>query len=696
MRIAYISALESLELKANSIVHTVPGKATLCFSEETTDTDTRVFSNTLFDENCTYKEVKCRQEGEIVFLSNGEKTTYAIKPLVRELSPEYSSDYDKFQQDYINLSLSTHPNSIEEIKNGHLKMYAVEQMTIVRDCTEIFALLAEAFPAFRAVCERPKSHLKSVNEVRPIDTVKRIGYESIPYLAAHSEDWLAKTASGLKPARLFSRVEDDEFHIYENLVTKTLIDLIILFLRKMVKEYSDKYGQLYEIMNSTVQTDCFGFDVIFQKAVSEFLSSKEDDNEGRSKSLELVEKMHKAAVGLLKQYRELRKSRLYRYLKKAKQVSNPIKETNILLMNKHYNVIFKLWKAIHREIAPKEETIERTVDAELARDGYRSFCKVLCEYAAHVLGFEKYDEGDYQRAADKIQVIFEDIDDFLHITVRDCSKRSLELSDIIQSPISVGSSWGKFSCEENKLLWEPEISPDEIDSFASLFKTRQSRGKEQAEEKKRYNNLKKALLQRQSEYPPVVKTELILLPIFVKLENENRNAFKARVDSRVNWLLKKHHASQLIIALPMCEEDEQSITTYAKNLGEKVLYLPLSLYDINSFRRLQNVFLRAITLLGKNTCPCCGGRMREYDENQLVCDACNQLILTRTTCSNPDCRHEFRYISYDTPADTVKKMAAIDKENFYQYDSVFQYKDIVHMVVENGKIRAVCPHCHQS
>ena len=92
-----------------------------------------------------------------------------------------------------------------------------------------------------------KSHLKAVNEVRPIETVKRIGYESIPYLAAHSEDWLARTASGLKPARLFSRVEDDEFQIYENRVTKTLIDLILSFLRK--KENIDEiYTSTFEIL----------------------------------------------------------------------------------------------------------------------------------------------------------------------------------------------------------------------------------------------------------------------------------------------------------------------------------------------------------------------------------------------------------------------------------------------------------------
>ena len=129
-------------------------------------------------------------------------------------------------------------------------MYAVDQSTEVTDWTGTFNQIEEALKDFKAICEKPKSHLKAVNEVRPIDTVKRVGYESIPYLASHSEDWLARTASGLKPARLFSRVEDDDYQIYENRVVKTLVDLIIQFLRKKEKGLKDQCEQLHDGSNN--------------------------------------------------------------------------------------------------------------------------------------------------------------------------------------------------------------------------------------------------------------------------------------------------------------------------------------------------------------------------------------------------------------------------------------------------------------
>ena len=123
---------------------------------------------------------------------------------------------------------------IAAVCNGDIPLYAIDNSLEDDDWIDVFDKIGFAKKYFANICKKPKSHLKSVNEIRPIDTVKRVGYESIPYLASHSEDWLTRTATGLKPARLFSRVEDDDFFIYENRVTKTLIDIVITYLRKEV------------------------------------------------------------------------------------------------------------------------------------------------------------------------------------------------------------------------------------------------------------------------------------------------------------------------------------------------------------------------------------------------------------------------------------------------------------------------------
>ena len=84
--------------------------------------------------------------------------------------------------------------------------------------------------------------------------------------------------------------------------------------------------------------------------------------------------------------------------------------------------------------------------------------------------------------------------------------------------------------------------------------------------------------------------------------------------------------------------------------------------------------------------------MRQRD-NQYICDNCNQLTLTRTICPNPECRKEYLYMGYEINEATLKKMRSVPKDSFFAWDSLYQYKDIVNMSVETGRLHTICPHC---
>lgn len=86
--------------------------------------------------------------------------------------------------------------------------------------------------------------------------------------------------------------------------------------------------------------------------------------------------------------------------------------------------------------------------------------------------------------------------------------------------------------------------------------------------------------------------------------------------------------------------------------------------------------------------------MREYD-NRMTCDTCTRLTLIRTICPEPDCRREYYYMSYDVTEETIGKMQEVKPENFFQWDSLYQYKDIVNMKTDRGKIRTICPFCRR-
>ena len=690
MKVIYHSTLRNTELEPGKILRTIPAKSYLELKKENGDDQCDViFNGTLIESN--YENLICDGEAELVIRQGDGRNVYTIRNSVQPLSMKYARAYEQFSFE----NRDRVSDEVESIQLGEVKLYAVDQSTEVYDWSDVFRQIEDAFSPFKSICERPKSHLKAVNEVRPIETVKRIGYESIPYLAAHSDDWLARTASGLKPARLFSRVEDDEYQIYENRVVKTLIDLIISFLRKTEKQLRDQRDQLQGVMNSSVQTGSFGFDISFQKAVSELMSADCRGDEYRSKSFELVDKLQRKAYLLLKKYRTLRRSKLYRYLKKAKLVSNPLNETNILVMDKYYKVVFSLWKTIHHVIVPKTIEEESQIKFRDICDAYQEFCATLCGYAAHVLGFELIKDGVYKREADQIQLVISSLEDnTVRVVLSDTSRRSLIVPKGMEIPITAGESKNGFTYDGRILDWRNDVTNDDIDNFCSLFKTRESRGREQSEEKRKYAALKQIIDDQQRKYQKPKENSFLIIPVAVEIGTENRSLFKSSMEALATELRIQKPNGELIVALPACNENEQKVIDYAREDGQQVAILLLTMFDINSFRRIQNVLYRHILQLEKGTCPNCGGKMREHN-NQAVCDACGQLTVTRTICPNPGCRHEYSYMGYDVADDTIRKMQEVSPDNFFQWDSLYQYKDIVNMTVKSGKIRTICPHCHQ-
>lgn len=687
MRVVYRSVYSDEELQPGIPLRTIPGKGTLSMITESGDPGSEIFFNGEKLE-CATENLPADVDGELIVKQGKERSSYTIRPLVEPLTLEFSKSYKQFFYEF----QRKNTDEIASIQSGNVKLYAVDQSTEVKDWSVIFDQIENAYPAFKAICDKPKSHLRAVNEVRPIETVKRVGYESIPYLAAHSEDWLARTASGLKPARLFSRVEDDDYQIYENRVVKTLIDMIIPFLRRTEKDLKEKYAQLEGIMNSGVQTGSFGFDVTFKKAIAELITKDEAADKYRSEAMELAEKLGKRAKVLLKKYITLRNTRLYKQLKKARIVSNPLNETNILLMDKHYSVVFKLWKSIHKVLAPKEKDKEEETFGREDFLNYKQFCMTLAGYAAHVLGFDAEADGKYIRYDDiGIDVVAEE--DLVAVYVRDIAEHELVVPGGVVLPITAGNRHGKFRYDGKKLYWDCNIKLEDIEEFAGLLKPKGRPGKDQQNMQRRnYTELKRIIGDREREYPETKIFKMVIVPCMVGLKSETRNSFKEYLVERVKKIQITSEADMIIVALPKCQEDEQKIVDYGFDGKEDILFLPLSMYDINSFRRMQNVLIRYIVRLEKGTCPCCGGTVR-IDDSQEICDACSGLVLTSTICPEEDCKKAYKYLGYIVSSATIEKMKSVEESNFFQYDSLYQYKNIVRMKVSNNKIITRCPHC---
>ena len=588
MKVYYSSGLKRIELEPGQVYRTVPTISSLILELSKNEPDyTIIYNGTRV--NSKKLELDCNDAIELIIEQSGEQYTYSVKPSVPVMSYDNAIAYEQFNFEYSHKK----KDDIESIQTGETKMYAVEQIASIQDWSSIFDIIEESFKSFKFICNNPKSHLKATNEVRPIETVKRVGYEAIPYLASHSEDWLARTASGLKPARLFSRVEDDEFQIYENRVVKTLIDIVINFLRKNEKLLSDKKGQLEGISKAKAEVTSFGFDVSFQKAINELIHDDVESLDYRAGEILLAGKLQKKAKLLLKKYRTLRQTRLYRYLKKTKPVANPLLETNILSMDKHYSVVYGLWKIMDKlqKQNVKDEKDEIPFD-DLCAD-YNLYCKTLCGYTAHIMGFTFIEDNHYYRYTDDIDMkILEENENYIKVIFADKTKRKVQVPSNISIPIKVNEKWNKFGFDGKTLCWENDITADDIDDFCNLFKDKNKKGKEASEAKKKYLELKAFISEKNHSFAPASINCFGVLPMAVELSVESKITFTDEMRNIAEKLIQEDdRVKHIMVALPVCSENEQKVIEYAKQDNQKILFLPLSMFDINSYRRIKMLCL---------------------------------------------------------------------------------------------------------
>jgi hypothetical protein len=601
----------------------------------------------------------------------------------RGLNPQYASQYERFGDEYDKLA---NIKPLDGIQNRMLRMYAVDQSTKIDDITETLDKLKECLPSIRKICNKPKSHLKSINEIRPIDTVKRVGYESIPYLASHSEDWLARTATGLKPARLFSRVEEEDFQIYENRVVKTLIDKVCNYLKNYIQDLEYKYHQMEGILHSGMKTHSFGFDKGFQIAVSKLIPNDYLGDSKKQVEFERAEKLLKESKNIKNKYYDLKKSGLYKLLSHIKAVTNPLNETNILLLDRDYRKVFILWKEIQRRCALKknDELKEKIVDVQKP---YRNFINVIIQFTMDSLNFK---EKNCRFERNNISVCINEENSAFRLNIKDIKKRELEIGKELVVPVNAGETSGKFSFDGTKLCWENDTTDDEIEVFCKKLKEDSKKQEKNNEQNRRYSGLKSAIIDTNRKAGKIKEINLYIIPICCKIEDDELNVFK-------NCLRKETTEKDCIniIALPMVTQNEQNLTDYMINTDDNFAILPLSLFDINSYRRLQKIIIRHIIEFDTDKCPYCGFVIKKM-ENGHKCVNCD-LIITNTICPNEKCRHNYKYFWYSTKEEKIKEMYKVSDDDFFNKDSLFQYKDIVDMEVKkvNGefKLIPICPKC---
>ncbi len=389
-------------------------------------------------------------------------------------------------------------------------------------------MIIKALPSIKRIFAQPITRIATSPEILPVESVRVINNETIVHASVHSELWENITEDGLKPRKLLTKDNRDNFCIYENIIFARTIDTLLSFISRNLSFLNSILYANRDLKFNLLESETH---MMYFLSIGKFHASYVRDY---AKYTAIAEKLKEKALFIDRVVRARLSRPVYKNCKRYPGVL-PLKKTNIFRMDKEYHKIYVLSKRLL-------ESGTRTEDYTLSEqngqyEGYGHFCTLLSLFAAGHFNFTFSEDKNI---------------DFINTdTVCTFDKWKLRLKSVM--------------CKGLKAI---------------LFSVSKD---------------------------TVHKTLLLTAP-------------NTEVGNRTLAILKKSYkADEYLLACPS-EEDN-------------AVYI--SIYDIDSFRRLQQIILKGMIYSDqtRDVCPFCGQPLERVDgKNGLYfeCAYCRTQIKTET------------------------------------------------------------------
>jgi len=258
--------------------------------------------------------------------------------------------------------------------------------------------IARGLGYLHRVCTRPRLHLKSEEERVPTSRARRLNSHATTFLAAHTEDWEARTVLGVRPKRLLANIIEDQWDIYENRVAVRLVDLLLRDVVERISEVQDVlnlYQRVIHEMSASPEGTHWRRNRLYQLWGLQL----EDTEQGRSTAEKTLIELERIRRALL----SLKDSPLYRAIPPRAQVPTELRRTNILLNDPSYREVAWLWRRrAHWKRPRKESPKQQLARQRLLHQGVEAYGILLVCRALKQLGFTSPTGGAPRRGRDPL------------------------------------------------------------------------------------------------------------------------------------------------------------------------------------------------------------------------------------------------------------------------------------------------------
>ena len=221
-------------------------------------------------------------------------------------------------------------------------------------------IMAETIPHIDSIYRNPNRFIINEEEIVKIEMAKKITVESIKHLSRNTNfiQEIDEEKDEIRPSKILNINKEESFDTYENRFIYSLIQNMKAFIarkKKMVEErenFEEKNDKKIEYAGtSKVKNEYIDINISLNTRI-----------DGKSSKDEMLEAINK----LENQLKDITFLEVYRIIDKKHitLVQSPIRKTNVILKNVHFQYAVKLWNYMQENLEDKTEIIKDKQDYE--------------------------------------------------------------------------------------------------------------------------------------------------------------------------------------------------------------------------------------------------------------------------------------------------------------------------------------------
>lgn len=232
----------------------------------------------------------------------------------------------------------------------------------------------------KRIFSKPIIVLKDTDDVLPVENARIINQNTLLHLANHSHNVSNLTNRGVKPRKLLTRIYEDDYSIYENIIFCNYIDEVLLIIKKNRR-----------VLNSLLYaSNIMKFNLLEKVNHVDYFLALGKLHTGYIRDFSQYFSLSKELLTELSQIKQVINPRLSKPVYQKNKVRNKslsLKKTNIFLMQKDYHQVYKTYKyLLTNQIIVKKN--QEDIDYDLLIQNYLTYVRILTIFAVGHFNFE--------------------------------------------------------------------------------------------------------------------------------------------------------------------------------------------------------------------------------------------------------------------------------------------------------------------